>query len=144
MKIELKLFTYPIILLGILISGVAAVVPLPTTHSNGFHLLFGVLAAGALPYVVLWLMSSTLSGWRLLLPGLLVLLVDLIGKVPARLFDYDGYDKWIYLTPMLATLLLLPAGYFLGRLMDGRSSGESTTSSEGGSSAAAEGDAAAA
>ncbi len=110
---DLTVPAYGIVVLGLILSFITAVVP---HYDTGHKLLFGTLASGCLPYVVYGASTEVLRGWDLLLPGILILLVDLLVKIPARFPVYSEYSSGlIYVTPLLLIGVVLPAGIIIAR-----------------------------
>ena len=113
---------YGIVVLGFILSFITAVVP---HYETGHKLLFGALAAGCIPYIVYVAAKEILHGWDLLLPGVLILLVDLLVKVPARFPVYTEYStSMVYLTPLLLIGVVLPVGVFISRQLSKRKSNQ--------------------
>jgi predicted tellurium resistance membrane protein TerC len=99
---DFRLFSYFVMILGVMLSFAAAVVP---HYDTGYVLLLGIAFAGLLPYVVYGFFSDLVRGWRLLITGVLIFGVDLGVKIPERFLHYDGYASGvIYYAPFISTL----------------------------------------
>lgn len=102
---------YVIILLGLVTAAVAALVP---QYAIGFKLEIGVLLALITPFIVYGALSERLRGAALLLPGLVLLGVNLALVVQERLLAYEGYDDSpIYWLPLLTAAVVLPIAYVM-------------------------------
>ncbi len=99
---------YVIILLGLVNAAVAALVP---QYAIGFKLEVGVLLALITPFIVYGALSESLRG-AALLPGLILLMVNVALVARERLLAYDGYDgSPIYWLPLLTAAVVLPIAY---------------------------------
>lgn len=104
-------YAYAIILLGLATAGVAALVP---QYAIGFKLDVGVLLGMAIPFIVYGALSESLRGAALLVPGLVLLGVNVALVVQERLLAYDGYDgSPIYWLPLLTAAIILPIAYVM-------------------------------
>lgn len=107
---------YVIILLGLATAAAAALVP---QHAIGFKLEIGVLLALLTPFIVYGALSESLRGAALLLPGLILLAVNVALLVNERLLHYDGYaGSPVYWLPLLTAVVVLPIAYLMRRRGD--------------------------
>jgi hypothetical protein len=109
----IKRIAYAIVVLGLMLSFIAAVVP----HGTGGHrLIAAFLLWGIVPYMVYGALTEVLRGHALLVPGVLVFVIDLVIKVPERFFTEWPADSVLLLyVPILLTVVVLPLGIFVGR-----------------------------
>lgn len=90
----LKTVAYLIVLAGLAVSFYVALVP---HYDAGYYLAFSVLLAGILPYLVYGVMPEYVKGGTLLLSGAVLLVVDVLVRVPMRWsVGPEGYGDWIY------------------------------------------------
>ena len=116
-ELDARAFAYLVILAGVVLAALTAVVP---HYAAGYHLMFGVLLAGILPYLVYGILTELVRGWALILPGLLLLGVHLWLTVTERFVYYDGYtDGLIYYLPVGLVLFGLPLGVAAGQVLNG-------------------------
>jgi hypothetical protein len=100
------MFGYSVIVAGTVLSFVSAVVP---HYTSGYHFMFGVLAAGIIPYLmyalaVVLFKSNLTNGVGLVLLTLHAWLV-----FSERFIDGGKYaDHMIYIVPLLFAVLLIP------------------------------------
>lgn len=106
-----KKIAYGIIILGTLLSAAVALVP---HYDSGYRLAFGVFLWNAVPYYAYLLLTGIASGRRLLLPGVLMIGIDVIAK-GYQLFDRGStLGDTIGLYTPLVLLIALAAGYVIG------------------------------
>mgnify|MGYP005844343391 CR=1 FL=1 len=106
---DLRPFAYVIILLGLATAAAAALVP---QYAIGYKLEVGVLLALLTPFIVYGAMSETLRGAALLLPGLILLAVNVGLLVYERILHYDGYaDSPVHWLSLLTAAIVLPIAY---------------------------------
>ena len=112
-ELDMRPVAYGVIILGCLLSFVAAVVP---HYTAGHKLLFGVLLTGLTPYVVYGALTEILKGWMLAAPGILLLAVDAAIKIPDRLLSIADYPTTaVNFAPLWLVLIVLPVGMGVGR-----------------------------
>jgi hypothetical protein len=105
---------YAIILFGFALAAVAALVPFFT---GTYHLETGVFAALLSPFLLYGVFSEDLRGWWLLGSGLVLLSICLALVIFERYLNYAGYgDAMIYWVPLVASGIVLPVGYMMGKL----------------------------
>ena len=110
-------FAYLVIMAGVVLAALSAVVP---HYEAGYHLMFSVMLAGLLPYLIYGALTEIVRGWALIIPGLLLLGVHLWLTVTERYLYYDGYsDALIYYLPAGLALFGLPLGVAAGRVLNG-------------------------
>ena len=81
--------------------------------------MFGVFMFGIVPYYVYGCLTATLRGWALLIPGIVLVTVDLWLTVALRSSLDNGYPGYtIYYGPLLLTLVALPAAAAAGYVID--------------------------
>jgi Zn-dependent protease with chaperone function len=101
---------YVIILLGVATAAVAALVP---QHAIGFRLEVAVLLALLTPFVLYGALTESLRGLVLLLPGLILLGVNLALLVYERFLSFDGYASGlVYWLPLTVAVVVLPLAYW--------------------------------
>jgi hypothetical protein len=111
---DFRRMAYLVVVLGAGLAAVTAVVP---HYTAGHKLLFGVLLAGLLPYLIYGMLVQMESGWPALVAGAALLAIDLAVKLPERL-RYDGYaDGAVYYAPLIATFAVLPLVFGVGRAL---------------------------
>ena len=116
-----KRIAYSVIAFGICLAAAFSVVP---HYEAGHRLAFGLLLWHALPYYAYLLLAGILSGTCLTLPGISLLLIDLLAKGYARLVaEPPGLGSAIELyLPVLLLFVVLPAGYAIGKVLARRQS----------------------
>ena len=108
-----RAIAYSIIVLGVFLSIITAVVP---NYTVGYKLLFNVFLFGLVPYVMYGLMTELLRGWLLIVPGLLILAIDLFVKLPERFPNFSEYSNIaVYWDPLFSAFIIIPISYFLAR-----------------------------
>lgn len=98
-------FDYVLIVAGVLLAFVAAVVPY---YSGAYHLLFGVLLAHLLPYLLYAPAAVRLDRPETTVVGVIVVGVHGVLVIKQRLMDGADYGWAIYAVPLLLAVLLLP------------------------------------
>ena len=117
-ELDLRPVAYSYILVGVLLAILSAVIP---HFGAGYRLAFGVLVAGALPYAVYGALTELLRGWRLILPGLLIVPAHAWLTLSERYLSFDAYQsRAIYIVPIVLTVIVLPLGIVAGHLLDKR------------------------
>lgn len=95
-----------VILIGCMLAFISAVIP---HYTAGYHLMLSVLLSGLLPYLIYVLAVPFLDGWRLALPGTVLLILHGWLVVRERfLNDADYNNGMIYYVPLILASLLLP------------------------------------
>lgn len=106
-----KKIAYGVIILGTLLAAAISLVP----HYNaGYRFAFGLFLWSTVPYYAYLLLSGVASGKRLLLPGVLMISIDVIAK-GYQAFNRDsplGEALGLYIPIVL--LVVLAAGYVIG------------------------------
>jgi len=106
MHTNLRPAAYWVIVAGLLLSFVSAVVPF---YSAGYKLLYGVMLAGLLPYLIYAIAAPLLNARLILAVGLALLGVHGWLVISDRFVggaDYSG--GMIYYVPLLLALALVP------------------------------------
>ena len=99
-------FGYLILLAGVLLSFAAAVVP---HFSGAYQLMFGVLVAQLVPYMIYVPAVMRLDDLAVQVAGALLLMVHGVLVLVLRFVEGGEYDGvTIVAVPLLAALLLLP------------------------------------
>ncbi len=102
---------YVILLLGLASAALAAMVP---QYAIGFRLEVGVLVAMLTPFVLYGALTESLRGLALLLPGLILLGVNLALVFFERFLSYDGYASGlVYWLPLTVAAVVLPLAYWV-------------------------------
>lgn len=95
-----------IVVAGLLLSFVSALVPF---YSAGYELLYWVMLAGLLPYLVYGIAAPLLRGSVVLVSGLVLLGIHAWLVISERFVGGADYsDHMIYYVPVLMALALLP------------------------------------
>jgi len=103
---NLRTSAYWVIVAGLLLSFVSALVPF---YSDGYKLLYGVMLAGLLPYLVYAIAAPLLRTGLILGAGLMLLGVHTWLVVSERFVGGADYsDGMIYYVPLLLALAQLP------------------------------------
>ena len=85
---------YLIVLAGLAVSFYVALVP---HYDAGYRLAFSVFLTGILPYLVYGVLPEYVRGARLVLSGVVLLVVDILVRVPMRWsVGPEGYGDGIY------------------------------------------------
>ncbi|MGQ9686554.1 MAG: hypothetical protein ACUVT2_09660 [Thiobacillaceae bacterium] len=106
---DLRPIAYVIILLGLATAAAAALVP---QYAIGYKLKVGVLLALLTPYIVYGALTESLRGAALLLPGLILLAVNVGLLLYERILYYDGYaNSPVYWLPLLTAAIVLTIAY---------------------------------
>jgi hypothetical protein len=104
---------YVIVVLGFTLALAAALVPF---YGAAYHLKFAVLLALLTPFALYAMFVEFLRGPWLLASGLALFGVCLAVTVFERYLHYDGYaDGVVYWAPLVASAIVLPSDYMLGR-----------------------------
>jgi hypothetical protein len=112
-NVNSRAIAYFIIALGCFLSIVAAVVP---NYNIGYKLLFNVLIFGLVPYVMYGMMSELLRGWLLIVPGILILVIDLFAILPERFPNFSGYSNIVvYWAPLFCAFIIVPISYLAAK-----------------------------
>ncbi|MGD8567407.1 MAG: hypothetical protein PVJ39_04945 [Gammaproteobacteria bacterium] len=94
-----------IIIAGIVLSAAAAIVPQYSYHK----LMFGVLLAGLLPYVIFGFAAAFLTATLSIAAGLILLVIHAGVVVNERFMGNINYnDGLVYYVPLILTALLIP------------------------------------
>ena len=102
----LRFSTWWIIVAGLLLSFVSALVPF---YTAGYKLLYWVMLAGLLPYLVYGVAAPLLRGGLVLVEGLVLLGLHTWLVIAERFIGAADYsDRMIYYVPLLLALVLLP------------------------------------
>ncbi len=111
-----KRIAYGVMILGTLLAAASSVVP----HYNaGYRLAFGLFLWGVLPYYAYLLLSGVAVGLRLVLPGGLMLVVDVIAKgYQAFHLESTVVGEAVALYLPIVLLIALTAGYIVGAKYD--------------------------
>ena len=105
-KTNSKLPGYLIILFGLLLSVVSALVP---HFQAGYHLMFSVLVAGMLPYIVYGIIVPQSRGALTTMTGLVIVTVHLWLVITQRIIGGAEYSNGlIYIVPIILTVAILP------------------------------------
>ncbi|MGD2057016.1 MAG: hypothetical protein PVJ15_09440 [Gammaproteobacteria bacterium] len=122
-ELDARPFAYLVIMAGLVLAALTAVVP---HYNTGYRLMFSVLLAGLLPYLVYGVLTELVRGWALILPGLLLLAFHLWLTITERYLHYDGYtDGLIYYLPVGLALFGVPLGIAVGQVLNGPERGGS-------------------
>lgn len=114
MQSGLRYGPYWILIAGVCLALVTAVLP---HYATGHRLAAELLMVGLLPYFLYGLSTAYLSGWALLLPGLLLLGADLVVKLPAWIAVGQGeIPPALYVTPLVTGLVIFPLYMVLLRM----------------------------
>ena len=106
LHINFRLAAYWVLVAGLLLSFVSAVVPF---YSAGYKLLYGVMLAGLLPYLIYAIAVPLLNARLVLAVGLALLGVHGWLVIGARFVGGADYsDGMIYYVPLLLALALVP------------------------------------
>jgi hypothetical protein len=107
---------YLLIVAGCVLAAASAVVPY---YSDGYKLMFSVFLFGIVPWYVYGCLTAWLRGWALLIPGIVLVTIDLWLTVALRSSLHNGYPgDTIYYGPLLLTLVALPAAAAAGYVID--------------------------
>jgi hypothetical protein len=113
---DLRPIAYVLIVVGCVVALISAVVP---NYDAGYKLMFSVFMAGIVPCYVFGCLTDLLRGWALLLPGLVVVAVNVWLMVSQRFLGYDGYaNGLIYYGPLLMALVGVPISVAAGHMID--------------------------
>ncbi|MGF1546104.1 MAG: hypothetical protein ACFCUG_02110 [Thiotrichales bacterium] len=111
--------TYTIIAIGAALVLVSALV---THFTAGYRLDVGVLAVGLTPYAMVAIASVVVSGWKLLLPALM-LLVDILMRLNGVVFSDTAYaSNSLFSVPILLGCVILPLAFFVAGYLEPRKS----------------------
>lgn len=103
---NLRTSAYWVIVAGLLLSFISALVPF---YSAGYKLLYGVMLAGLLPYLVYAIAAPLMRTSLILGAGLMLLGVHTWLVISERFVGGADYsDGMIYYVPLLLALALLP------------------------------------
>lgn len=110
-----KKIAYGVIILGTVLAAAISVVP----HYNaGYRLAFGSFLWSVVPYYAYLLLSGIASGMRLMLPGALMIVVDVIAKGYQVFHRESTVGEAIGLYLPIVLLIALTAGYVIGAKQD--------------------------
>jgi hypothetical protein len=113
-----RVVAYSIVALGCMLAAAVAVVPF---YSASYALRFGVLMAGVLPYLVYAMFPTFVRGLALVMPGVIILAIDVAVKIPERFLRYDGFvDGLVFYVPLVSTLIVLPVAFAIVRRVSPR------------------------
>lgn len=108
---DLRPIAYVIILLGLATAAAAALAP---QYAIGYKLDVAALFALIVPFILYGALTETLRGASLLLPGLILLAVNVALWVSERHLDQDGLaGSPVYWLPPIAAVVVLTLAYFL-------------------------------
>jgi hypothetical protein len=103
---NLRSFAYWIVLAGLLLAIISAIVPF---YTAGYKLMYGVLLAGMLPYLVYGIAAALLRRGLMVATGLVLLTLHAWLVISERFLGGGDYsDGMIYSVPLLLALALLP------------------------------------
>ncbi len=107
---------FGILAAGICISFVVAVLPF---YETGHHLAFGLFVVGIVPYVLYGTLHPYLPGVRCGVTGGLVLLIDLVTRLPKRFAEDPVSATPTYrIVPLVLTAVVFAITWFIGRRPD--------------------------
>jgi uncharacterized membrane protein len=110
---DFRPIAYLIVLLGVSGSAVAAVVPFFTA---GYELNTDVFLMLLGPFILYGMLSESLRGGWLWLPGLVLVAVSVAVVIPQRYLHYDDFQHdGILWLPLLVAVVLLPIAYFASK-----------------------------
>jgi hypothetical protein len=123
-NVNSRAIAYFIIALGCFLSIITAVVP---NYTVGYKLLFNVFIFGLVPYVMYGLMTELLRGWLLIIPGIVILAIDLFTKLPERFPNFSEYSSnVIYWAPLFSAFVIVPISYLVAKKLQPLESVETT------------------
>ncbi len=120
-----KKVVYGVIILGTFLAAAISLVP----HYNAaYRFAFGLFLWSAAPYYAYLLLSGVASGTRLILPGVLMISIDVIAK-GYQAFNRDSpWGEAIGLYIPIVLLMALAVGYVIGtKSRDGQARGQQIT-----------------
>jgi hypothetical protein len=114
-----KKIAYIIVTVGTLLAGINSVVPF---YDDAYQLKFGILLWTIVPYYAYLLLTGIISGAKLILPGIFMLVLDILARVYSwRYVPAESVTTLDLYLPVVLLLIIMPAGYLVGaRLWDGR------------------------
>ena len=115
-ELDFRPAAYLLIVAGILLAALSAVIP---HFDAGHRLASDVFVVGILPYVVYGALTEVLRGWRLLLPGALIVPVHAWLTVSERYLAFDEFESGaVYIVPLVLTVIVLPLAILAGRFLN--------------------------
>jgi hypothetical protein len=112
-----KKFAYGVIILGTLLAGAISIVP---HYGAGYRLAFASFLWSLVPYYAYLLLSGVASGMRLVLPGVLMIMFDIIAKAYRAVHRESTLGEALDLYLPIVLLITLVAGYGIGARRDKR------------------------
>lgn len=113
-----KNIAYIIVAVGTLLAGMNSVVPF---YDDAYQLKFGILLWSIVPYYAYLLLTGIISGAKLILPGIFMLVLDILARLYSWRYVPEESVTTLDLYLPVALLLIMPAGYFVGaRLWNSR------------------------
>lgn len=106
-----------IVVIGSALAFALAVVPF---YRAAYQLDTALLLFGLLPYVVYGSFVFLVRGWSLVLTGVLVLVIDVAVKIPARLAYGDHYAQTVTDASLITAVVVLPVALAIGLVITAR------------------------
>lgn len=110
-----KKITYGVIILGTLLAAAISVVP---HYDAAYRLAFGSFLWSVVPYYAYLLLSGVASGMRLILPGVAMIVIDVVAKTYQAFHRETALGEAIGLYVPIVLLIALAIGYVIGAKQD--------------------------